>query len=61
MNDVLRLLRKEVETRNFGNQIVVRNLRGPILWVAETRLEGSDQTSCIRFRGFPRNKPAASQ
>jgi hypothetical protein len=44
---------KDLRVRDALTDFVPLEGRGPILWVAETRLEGPDQTSYIRFRGAP--------
>jgi hypothetical protein len=51
----------DLRVRDALTDFVPLEGRGPILWVAETRLEGSDQTSYIRFRGAPPRKPTPSE
>jgi hypothetical protein len=52
---------KSLTVRDALTNFVPLEGREPILWLAETRLEGSDQTTYITFRGFPLNKPTPSQ
>lgn len=54
LTDTLRLLRAEVETPNFGNQIVVRNLLSALFvyfmreWARTTALDAHDWFSAVR-------------
>lgn len=54
LSDALRLLRNEVETRNFGNQIVVRNLLSSLFvyfmraWAEATSPATKDWFSAVR-------------
>jgi hypothetical protein len=52
---------KGLKVRDALSDFVPLEGRGPILWTAETRVDGSDQTSYIRFRGAPSRKPTPSQ
>jgi hypothetical protein len=44
---------KGLRVRDALSDFVALDGRGPILWTAETHVDGSDQTTYIRFRGAP--------
>ena len=52
---------KGLRVRDALSDFVPLEGRGPILWIAETRVDGSDQTSYIRFRGGPLGKQPPKQ
>jgi hypothetical protein len=52
---------KGLTVRDALSNFVPFDGRGPILWTAETHVDGSDQTSYIRFRGAPPRKPTPKQ
>lgn len=52
---------KGLKVRDGLSDFVSLAGRGPILWNAETYIDGTDQTTYIRFRGGPARKPTPSQ
>lgn len=52
---------KSLRVRDALSDFVPLEGRGPILWIAETRVDGSDQTSYVRFRGGPLGKQPPKQ
>jgi hypothetical protein len=44
---------KGLRVRDALSDFVPLDGRGPILWTAETHVDGSDQTTYIRYRGAP--------
>ena len=52
---------KGLKVRDVLSDFVSLEGRGPILWTAETHVDGSDQTSYIRFRGAPLRNPTPSK
>jgi hypothetical protein len=52
---------KSLKVRDALSDFVPLQGRGPILWIAETHVNGSDPNSYIRFRGAPSKTPAPAK
>lgn len=52
---------KGLRVRDVLSDFVSLDGRGPILWTAETHVDGLDQTSYIRFRGASLRKPTPNR
>lgn len=52
---------KGLTVREALTDFVPLDGRGPILWLAQTRIEGPDQTTYVRFRGAPAGKQTPNQ